>query len=148
MVTRTKLVLPPPDTDYVVSQEGSVQDTLVKVILPKEVKFVAGGLANYVDNWRAISQDPVTLNAVTGLTIPFSTIPPCRLPTWEELNREDVDPVVDESIAEILALKAAVIVPPDSPGFYSRVFTVPKLERGVEYGRRFIINLKVSFSAI
>ena len=28
--------------------------------------------------------------------------------------------------------------------FLSRVFTVPKLERGVEYGRRFILNLKVS----
>ena len=28
--------------------------------------------------------------------------------------------------------------------FLSRVFTVPKLERGKEYGRRFILNLKVS----
>ena len=30
--------------------------------------------------------------------------------------------------------------------FLSRVFTVPKLERGIEYGRRFILNLKVSGS--
>ena len=58
----------------------------------------------------------------------------------------DSDPVVDESIKEILDLKAAVIVPSNSPGFYSRVFTVPKVERGVEYGKRFIINLKVSFN--
>ena len=28
--------------------------------------------------------------------------------------------------------------------FISRVFTVPKLERGIEYGKRFILNLKVS----
>ena len=28
--------------------------------------------------------------------------------------------------------------------FISRVFTVPKLERGIEYGRRFILKLKVS----
>ena len=28
--------------------------------------------------------------------------------------------------------------------FLSSVSTVPKLERGVEYGRRFILNLKVS----
>ena len=28
--------------------------------------------------------------------------------------------------------------------FLSRVFTVPKMERGKEYGRRFILNLKVS----
>ena len=28
--------------------------------------------------------------------------------------------------------------------FLSRIFTVPKMERGKEYGRRFILNLKVS----
>ena len=28
--------------------------------------------------------------------------------------------------------------------FISNVFTVPKLERGIEYGGRFILNLKVS----
>ena len=61
------------------------------------------------------------------------------------MARQDVDPVVDAAVAELLALKAAVIVPANTPGFYSRVFTVPKVERGVEYGRRFIINLKVSF---
>ena len=52
--------------------------------------------------------------------------------------------MVDASVAEILALGAAIIVPNNSAGFYSRVFTVPKVERGVEYGKRFIINLKVS----
>ena len=87
----------------------------------------------------------MTLDAVTGLTIPFSTLPPSRLPTQEELTRKDEDPVVDASVAELLALGAAVIVPNTTSGFYSRVFTVPKMERGVEYGRRFIINLKVSF---
>ena len=28
--------------------------------------------------------------------------------------------------------------------FLSRIFTVPKMERGKEYGKRFILNLKVS----
>jgi hypothetical protein len=40
---------------------------------------------------------------------------------------------------------AAVIVPNNTVGFCSRVFTIPKPERGVEYGKRFIIILKVSF---
>ena len=75
----------------------------------------------------------------------FKYLPPCRILTREELARPDVDPVVDAAVAELLTLKAAVIVPVNTPGFYSRVFTVPKVERGVEYARRFIINLKVSF---
>ena len=129
-------VLPPPSTDNLVSKE---------VQLPLQEAFSAGGLPNYIDNWRVITTDPVTLDAVTGLTIPFSTLPPTRLPTQEELTRKDEDPVVDASVAEILALGAAVIVPNTTAGFYSCVFTVPKMERGVEYGKRFIINLKVSF---
>ena len=121
------------------------QDNVQKVILPPQGAFVAGGLPDFQHNWEAITEDPVALDAVTGFTIPFVTTPPCRLPTQQELTAADSDPVVDESIKEILELKAAVIVPPDTPGFYSRVFTVPKMERGVEYGKRFIINLKVSF---
>ena len=116
-----------------------------KVILPPQEVFVAGCLPAFQHKWKEITEDPVTLDAVTGFTIPFAPLPPCRLPTHEELTAADSDVVVDESIKEILDLKAAIVVPPDSSGFYSRVFTVPKMERGVEYGKRFIINLKVSF---
>ena len=56
----------------------------------------------------------------------------------------DEDPVVDASVSELLALKAAAVVPSNSEGFYNKVFTVSKMGRGVEYARRFIINLKVS----
>lgn len=115
-----------------------------KVILPPQETFVAGCLPAFQQKWNEITEDPVTLDAVVGFTIPFDPLPPCRLPTHEELTAADSDVVVDESIKEILELKAAIVVPPDSPGFYSRVFTVPKMERGVEYGKRFIINLKVS----
>ena len=41
-------------------------------------------------------------------------------------------------------LKAVQVMPRDAKIFLSRVFTVPKTERGKEYGRRFILNLKVS----
>ena len=41
-------------------------------------------------------------------------------------------------------LKAVSQVDVQEKVFFSPVFTVPKLERGIEYGRRFILNLKVS----
>ena len=116
-----------------------------EVVLPPEEVFSAGGLPRFREKWKSITTDPVTLDAVLGLTIPFKDLPPCRLPTREELSSVDEDPVVDASVAELLALKAAAVVPSNSEGFYSKVFTVPKMERGVEYARRFIINLKVSF---
>ena len=125
-----------PSTDNLVIKE---------VKLPPQEDFISGALPKFIDNWKLITTDPVTLDAVTGLTIPFKYLPPCRLPTQGELSSKDVDPVVDAAVAELLVLKAAVIVADNTEGFYSRVFTVPKVERGVEYARRFIINLKVRF---
>ena len=138
-----------PDLSHLVilgSGLGCTQNITVnkEVILPPEEVFSAGGLPRFKDMWKTITTDPVTLDAVSGLTIPFRDLPPCRLPTQEELSSVNEDPVVDASIAELLALKAAAVVPSNTEGFYSKVFTVPKMERGVEYARRFIINLKVS----
>ena len=45
----------------------------------------------------------------------------------------------------MLKLGAIKEIPWDSKGFFSRVFTVSKVKRGKEYGRRFILNLKVSY---
>ena len=45
---------------------------------------------------------------------------------------------------ELLNLEAVQEVDVKEEVFISRVFTVPKMERGKEYGRRFILNLKVS----
>ena len=126
-----------------IQDKGCTQNISVnkEVVLPPEQVFSAASLPRFKETWKSITTDPVTLDAVSGLTIPFRNLPPCRLPTREELLRLDEDPVVDASIAELLALKAAAVVPTNSEGFYSRVFTVPKMERGVEYARRFIINL-------
>ena len=130
-----------------IQDKGCTQNISVnkEVVLPPEQVFSAASLPRFKETWESITTDPVTLDAVSGLTIPFRNLPPCRLPTREELLSLDEDPVVDASIAELLALKAAAVVPTNTEGFYSRVFTVPKMERGVEYARRFIINLKVSF---
>ena len=123
-----------------IQDKGCTQNISVnkEVVLPPEQVFSAASLPRFKETWESITTDPVTLDAVSGLTIPFRNLPPCRLPTREELLSLDEDPVVDASIAELLALKAAAVVPTNTEGFYSR-------ERGVEYARRFIINLKVSF---
>ena len=44
----------------------------------------------------------------------------------------------------MLKLGAVKEIPRDSKDSFSRVFTVPKVERGKEYGMRSILNLKVS----
>ena len=44
----------------------------------------------------------------------------------------------------MLQLEAVSQVDEQEKVFISHVFTVPKLERWVEYGKRFILNLKVS----
>ena len=100
-----------------------IQKNIQEVILPAPRTFVAGCLPKFLTKWESITEDPVTLDAVTGFTIPFSELPPCRVPTQQELTSLDSDPVVDESIKEILELEAAVIVRSNSPGFYSRVFS-------------------------
>ena len=114
------------------------------MVLLVQRTFVAGYLPKFLSQWESITEDLVTLDAVTGFMNPFSELNPCRVPTQQKLISLDNDPVLDQSI-EILKLKDAVIVPIISSGFYSRDFTVLKLERGVEYRKRFIINLKVSF---
>ena len=83
-----------------------------------------------------------------------------RCASKAELDERRVDPVIDEAVKvvstqavlvllniclqELLELKAVQEMQEDDKVFLSRVFTVPKTERGREYGRRFILNLKVS----
>ena len=47
----------------------------------------------------------------------------------------------------MLHIGAIKEVPP-SPGFYSNIFAVPKVERGAVYGQRVILNLKVIFTIL
>ena len=88
------------------------------------------------------------------------SVPSQERPSRAELDERRTDPVIDEAIKvvstqelsvslinspqELLNLKAVQEIQEDDEVFLSRVFTVPKMERGKEYGRRFILNLKVS----
>ena len=113
-------------------------------IPPGQVPFEAGVLSQYLGEWEQITSDPVSLQALQGVRIPLKCTPPLRCASTEELSSKMSDPVVDSTIQEMLTLKAIQVVDRKTEVFISRVFTVPKMERGKEYGRRFILNLKVS----
>ena len=110
--------------------------------------------------WSQVTDDYVSLQAIVGVKIPLVGKPPVRRDSKAELDERRVDPVIDEavkvvstqavsvslnnSLQDFLQLKAVKVMPRNAEVFLSRVFTVPKTERGKEYGRRFILNLKVS----
>ena len=94
--------------------------------------------------WQQVTDDHISLQAIAGVKIPLKGTPPLCCATKEELDERRVDPVIDEAITELLNLKVVQVMPRNAEVFLSRVFTVPKTERGKEYGRRFILNLKVS----
>ena len=114
------------------------------VIVPTQKQFKAGILKDHLKDWIDIAADPVSLKAVQGVRIPLSATPPVRHVSMEELRLRVDDPVVDSTISDMLKLGAIQEIPKEEKIFLSRVFTVPKVERGIEYGRRFILNLKVS----
>ena len=107
-----------------------------------------------------MTDDYVSLQAIVGVKIPLVGKPPVRRASKAELDERRVDPVIDEavkvvstqavlvslinSLQELSKLKAVQERQEEDEVFLSRVFTVPKTERGKEYGRRFILNLKVS----
>ena len=128
--------------------------------LPNQGQFVAGALTRHVEEWSQVTDDYVSLQAIVGVKIPLTGKPPVRRASRAELDERRVDPVIDEAVKvvstqevlvslinspqELLNLKAVQEMQENDEVFLSRVFTVPKMERGKEYGRRFILNLKVS----
>ena len=130
------------------------------VTVPQQGKFIAGELTKHLDAWRHVTNDYISLQAIVGVKIPLLGKPPLRCASKAELDERRVDPVIDEAVKvvstqavlvllniclqELLELKAVQEMQEDDKVFLSRVFTVPKTERGREYGRRFILNLKVS----
>ena len=129
--------------------------------VPNQGQFVAGALTRHVEEWSQVTDDYVSLQAIVGVKIPLTGKPPVHCASRAELDKRRVDSVIDEAIKvvstqevlvslinspqELLNLKAVQEMQENDEVFLSRVFTVPKLERGKEYGRRFILNLKVSF---
>ena len=120
-------------------------------------QLLAGTLTR---NWRQVTDDDdISLLATVGVKIPLFGKPPVRFQGGIR-REEDKDPVIDEavkvvstqavlvslinSLQELSKLKAVQEMQEEDEVFLSRVFTVPKTERGKEYGRHFILKLKVS----
>ena len=130
------------------------------VTVPQQGQFIAGALTRHLNAWRQVTDDYVSLQAIVGVKIPLVGKPPVRRASRAELDERRVDPIIDEAVKvvsiqavlvslinspqELLNLKAVQEMQEDDEVFLSRVFTVPKTERGKEYGRWFILNLKVS----
>ena len=112
--------------------------------VPNQGQFRAGALTRHVQEWSQITDDYITLQAIKGVKLPLIGRPPVRCPSRAELDEWRVDPVIDETIKELLYLNAVQEVHEKDEVFLSRIFTVPKMERGKEYARRFIQILKVS----
>ena len=112
---------------------------------PDQGNFYSASLNIHPQAWLKISMDPFITQAITGgVIIPLNGSRPKRSPTQEELACRSKDPVVEKAISELLQQGAVVEVPANLDVFLSKVFTVPKMKRGQEYGRRFILSLKVS----
>ena len=107
-------------------------------------QFRAGVLTRFIQEWSDITDDPVTLQAIKGVKLPMTSRPPVRRPSKAELSVRKEEQAIDAAIKELLHLGAVCQVDEKESVFISNIFTVPKLERGIEYGRRFILNLKVS----
>ena len=113
-------------------------------IVPSQPPFVAGSLGSKVQEWAQITSHSTCMDIVQGRWLHFKDRkPPLRSLPQQILWEDQEDPALDEAISEMLDMKVIQEVPGDTPVFLSRVFTVPKKERGKEYGRRFILNLKV-----
>ena len=83
-----------------------------------------------MEAWRQVTDDYISLQAIAGVKIPLIGRPPLRCATKAELDERRVDPVIDEAVKELLELKAVQEMPRNDKVFLSRVFTVPKTERG------------------
>ena len=115
-----------------------------QIVIPPQPPFVGGSLGLRIQEWARITSHPECIKIVQGHWLHFENRkPPLSPPSLQSLSEIREDPALDNSISEMLEMNVIQEVPLDTPVFLSRVFTVPKMERGKEYGRRFILNLKV-----
>ena len=90
--------------------------------------------------WEEIGAPPSILDIVEGYDIPFRRPPPLSLPrpaSFTVLSRQDHVDLVDAEVEALQGKGAIEEVPLSSPGFFSKLFLVPK-----PVGWRPIINLK------
>ena len=101
---------------------------------------MGGRLRLHLDAWSLIGAPPSILEIVGGYRIPFNRPPPLSLPTedsYTHLRQPEHVRVIDEEVEAVLLKGAIEEVSPTEPGYFSKMFVVPK-----PVGWRPIINLK------
>ncbi|MBV2113508.1 MAG: reverse transcriptase-like protein [Candidatus Thiodiazotropha sp. (ex Ctena orbiculata)] len=86
---------------------------------------VGGRLAHFAQNWQEITTNKWVLSVIKrGYKIPFTDLPPLsREPIFfSQSGRSELA----EEVEKLLSKRAVERIQPESPGFYSRIFLVPK----------------------
>ncbi len=98
--------------------------------IPESYRPVGGRITIFLPNWQEITQCKWTIHIVRkGHFIPFHSTPPLRVspPKWEPYTNSLKREALISEVNSLLA-KNAIVEVRDwlSPGFYSRLFVVPK----------------------
>ena len=115
----------PPLSKPHLPQNSEVQPFPLPV-LPRPDIPLGGRLSHFVEQWKELTDNKWVLSIVrNGFKIPFKSVPPLSL---IPINLSQyISPLLREEIAELLKKRAVERVRnPGTPGFYSRLFLVPK----------------------
>jgi hypothetical protein len=88
-----------------------------------------GSLRRALPAWKSLISNKVILRIVeSGYRIPFHTLPPLTRnpPGFQFPADPDKRRALQEEVVELLRKRAIEIADPNTPGFYSRLFAVPK----------------------
>ena len=100
-------------------------ENLPPLPLPHPQIPVGGRLAHFALNWQNITNDQWVLSLIkNGYQIPFKEQPPLsREPIFfQQSQRRELE----EEVTSLLQKGAVEEIQPETPGFYSRIFLVPK----------------------
>lgn len=98
----------------------------------------AGRLAQYLQKWRHISNDPEILQAIEGYKIPFVSVLPTNIHMPSPIFPHTTAEACDQEISRLLYKGAIIATTPSDNQFLSSFFLIDKKTGG----KRFILNLK------
>ena len=134
LVPRVELVAPP------IEEPPPVRNTEVQAPLPLPIPNipVGGRLAHFAQNWAKITDDKWVLSLVRkGYRIPFLERP--ILSPDPVFFQQPLSQHLEEEVASLLSKGAVEEIILECPGYYSRIFLVPKKNGKL----RLIIDLSV-----
>ena len=106
--------------------------------LPLPSILVGGRLAHFAQNWAEITDDEWVLSLIRkGYRIPFKERP--ILSPDPTFFQQSLSQQLEEEVASLLSKGAVEEIIPECPGYYSRIFLVPKKNGKL----RLIIDLSV-----